>query len=602
MKYLVEVTTPLPADIDAAAERVAETFGLQRELVKSLLDRVPGVVTKPLDEIEASRVIDTFGEAGIWARVVPYDAGGPTLLDRVLDAAGSESMKVGYGRNGATVSALSFVGDAEADYRAEIHDRADDQPDTSGLIAAADAGETADSREDEPLAPHGEVASGDFAVAQIDASQVQADISQIELLHVESQADDSQVDVSAPDSGFAANDLSRSTYGSLDPSGGEPATDADPETSTGEAPFDVRAFTEALLSEHGLDESLLDGVESEAEQFDLRDRGARLGEETLSAEDTRRSPFESRVEKATDSGPGVLSLQMVHEGVPPLPLEEEPVAAVRPRRGTAARNGLRSKLLLAGLMPTLLTTVFVLAVVALTVWPLLRAQQLATAASAAGSFAAALSTRLVDSALDSPAAAAELQRAVLEARPSLQAGAISSLLVIDPRGTPLAGWSADGTDPAQIARDLLPAARPNLEAMFGPAFDGEIPFAQETTNRSSDRLAAAPLLVEGRTIGAVLIGSDLVSAGRRARTVLLITAGAVLIPLLIAIVVLVSLTGSLLHNLEYLIRSADRISRGKLARPVELDTGDELSDMARAIERMRISLQEGMERLRKRRQ
>jgi HAMP domain-containing protein len=52
---------------------------------------------------------------------------------------------------------------------------------------------------------------------------------------------------------------------------------------------------------------------------------------------------------------------------------------------------------------------------------------------------------------------------------------------------------------------------------------------------------------------------------------------------------------------SYLLGAADRISRGDLEEPVGLDSNDELGQLARAIERMRVSLQEGMERLRNRR-
>jgi len=49
----------------------------------------------------------------------------------------------------------------------------------------------------------------------------------------------------------------------------------------------------------------------------------------------------------------------------------------------------------------------------------------------------------------------------------------------------------------------------------------------------------------------------------------------------------------------YLLRATDRISHGDFEREVELKRDDELGQIARAVERMRVSLREAMERLRR---
>jgi HAMP domain-containing protein len=49
------------------------------------------------------------------------------------------------------------------------------------------------------------------------------------------------------------------------------------------------------------------------------------------------------------------------------------------------------------------------------------------------------------------------------------------------------------------------------------------------------------------------------------------------------------------------VAAADKISLGQLDTPVSAERNDEIGDLARALERMRLSLEAAMERLRKRR-
>ena len=49
-----------------------------------------------------------------------------------------------------------------------------------------------------------------------------------------------------------------------------------------------------------------------------------------------------------------------------------------------------------------------------------------------------------------------------------------------------------------------------------------------------------------------------------------------------------------------LVKAADSISLGDLTRPVKSTTNDELGDLAQALERMRLSLEAAMDRLRRR--
>jgi len=72
------------------------------------------------------------------------------------------------------------------------------------------------------------------------------------------------------------------------------------------------------------------------------------------------------------------------------------------------------------------------------------------------------------------------------------------------------------------------------------------------------------------------------------------------VPVLFGVLAALSLTRGLTGAITYLLRATDRISHGDLERRVELRRDDELGQIARAVERMRLSLLEAMERLRRR--
>ena len=57
----------------------------------------------------------------------------------------------------------------------------------------------------------------------------------------------------------------------------------------------------------------------------------------------------------------------------------------------------------------------------------------------------------------------------------------------------------------------------------------------------------------------------------------------------------------IVQPIESLVKAADKISLGQLDTPVALERNDEIGDLSRALERMRLSLEAAMERLRKRR-
>jgi methyl-accepting chemotaxis protein len=114
-------------------------------------------------------------------------------------------------------------------------------------------------------------------------------------------------------------------------------------------------------------------------------------------------------------------------------------------------------------------------------------------------------------------------------------------------------------------------------------------------------VAAHPVIKGGNTIGNAVVGmSGQVVAGRVTNT-LVTTLLASTLPVILAIMIALWLARTITTNVLRLVKAADRISLGELNEPVGLKTNDELNELGESLERMRVSLQESLERLRRRR-
>lgn len=83
-------------------------------------------------------------------------------------------------------------------------------------------------------------------------------------------------------------------------------------------------------------------------------------------------------------------------------------------------------------------------------------------------------------------------------------------------------------------------------------------------------------------------------------TTLALTVGSALLGLLLASWLAARAARRIVQPIEQLVKVADAISLGDLSRPVKATTNDELGDLAQALERMRLSLEAAMDRLRRR--
>ncbi|GMA17437.1 HAMP domain-containing protein [Deinococcus metallilatus] len=98
----------------------------------------------------------------------------------------------------------------------------------------------------------------------------------------------------------------------------------------------------------------------------------------------------------------------------------------------------------------------------------------------------------------------------------------------------------------------------------------------------------------------IAVGVPTNEAQANLRNTLLLVLGVSLLALLLAAALAVRSARRVVQPIERLVKVADAISMGDLTRPVQADRNDEIGDLAQALERMRLSLESAMDRLRRR--
>ena len=278
---------------------------------------------------------------------------------------------------------------------------------------------------------------------------------------------------------------------------------------------------------------------------------------------------------------------------------------------TLERGGLRRRVASAATLPAIVTLLVALLAVAVTMLPLVRGQQERRAADVALTMATTIEGLAGGLPLSAPLLRAELARVGERSRQELAANGVAFLGVLDADGSTLMAWRADGADQGALPENALALAR----ARTTTAAPAVAPTTWTDDLRASGRtalavlglateeptVAAASVQRLGTPVGAVVVGvaSDVerAAAAQVFRTVALVG----LVPVLFAVLAALSLTRGLTDAIGYLLVATDRISHGDFERPVELARDDELGQIAKGVERMRVSLREGMERLRRRR-
>ncbi|UQN06204.1 HAMP domain-containing protein [Deinococcus sp. QL22] len=98
----------------------------------------------------------------------------------------------------------------------------------------------------------------------------------------------------------------------------------------------------------------------------------------------------------------------------------------------------------------------------------------------------------------------------------------------------------------------------------------------------------------------IAVGVPNAQAAINLRNTLLLVLGVSLLALALAAALAVRAARRVVQPIERLVAVADAISMGDLSRPVQADRNDEIGDLAQALERMRLSLEAAMDRLRRR--
>lgn len=278
------------------------------------------------------------------------------------------------------------------------------------------------------------------------------------------------------------------------------------------------------------------------------------------------------------------------------------------------RSGLRRRIGTAATLPAVLTLLVVLLALAATLLPVLRNQQARRAADTAASVAATIEGLSGGLPLSAPLIRAELRQVEERTRSQLAPRGVEFMSVVDGEDTLLLEWNSaaagagtlsaeqsaavlrlaaadtgvDGVSVEESLAESLRASYRTLLAMVGLADEEPV-------------LAAAKVMRGGAPVGTVVVGLDPTGLRSALGQVLLTTLLVGLIPVLFAVLAALSLTRGIRDAIRYLLVATDRISHGDFEHTVELRRDDELGQIAAAVERMRVSLRESMDRLRRRR-
>ncbi|MGL4611335.1 MAG: HAMP domain-containing protein [Trueperaceae bacterium] len=274
------------------------------------------------------------------------------------------------------------------------------------------------------------------------------------------------------------------------------------------------------------------------------------------------------------------------------------------------RSSIRTKFLTSSILPALLTVGSALAAILLTVQPALRNQLLESARNPAIAFASVTERVIGSGTIDSDAVKTELDAALEDGRTNFQAQNINFVMITDATGNKLAGWYSNDSSMESVPDTISTAIQLQSQRATARAYADSKNILMGSYNPPSraieadgQRIEVAAEAIEsnGQPVGAVIVGVNNQSVTSRIRAVLTSTFLAGALPVLLAILLGVLLTRTITRNILYLINASDNISRGDFSQSVQARSSDELGDLSRAIERMRISLQESIERLQRRR-
>jgi HAMP domain-containing protein len=287
------------------------------------------------------------------------------------------------------------------------------------------------------------------------------------------------------------------------------------------------------------------------------------------------------------------------------------VPVTTPATAPSRRLGLRQKLLLSSLVPLLLTIACAVVAIITTVPGALRTMLLDSTRNPAIAFSDGVSGVLSETSnLAEPTIKATLQAAVAGSQQTFRDQNLEFMMITDADGQPVAGWYGDQPNLANIPAFMRTYVQTTARRSIARAYmeQNDIPIGPYNPASNLVNAAGVPLEIAGHpirrnttTFGAVVVGMKADQVQTRINGVLAVTVLVSLLPFVLALVAAVWLANSITQNIVGLVKAADEISLGNFDMPIEAKGNDELSDLALSLERMRTSLQESLDRLRRRR-
>lgn len=110
---------------------------------------------------------------------------------------------------------------------------------------------------------------------------------------------------------------------------------------------------------------------------------------------------------------------------------------------------------------------------------------------------------------------------------------------------------------------------------------------------------AAPIMVKGKHWGGFRIGFSLIKMNQQKAELQQTLIVALILILAVSILAVIFTVGKALDPLEKLTKAASDLADGKIEEPIQITSSDEIGKLADALERLRVSLNAAMDRLRK---
>lgn len=270
--------------------------------------------------------------------------------------------------------------------------------------------------------------------------------------------------------------------------------------------------------------------------------------------------------------------------VTPVLVADVPEAAAAP---TTKRNTLARQLTLGTLLPLGLSTIVTLGLLGITL-PALQRQSIQESAN---TLVSVIGTNLTPGSQE---------RSAVQVDSMLRGSNLGFVRVETPSGSYLR--SRENTQNDVMDKQLADWVKTHpSQGVINLGGQQYVVSRQSFMTDAAGRVVVAPAKVaDAKVAQRVTVGLPSAQATGNLRNTLLLVLGVSLLGLGLAGLLAARAARQVIQPVERLVKVADAISMGDLTRPVQVERNDEIGDLAQALERMRLSLEAAMERLRRR--